>query len=364
MNYGIVRVEKIKLADGGGLRGRAMHDFRQFKSGQNEKTYMNQYTGCTSYAELRKKAEAMWATLDGKPRSDAVGLLEVMVTTTAGGIPDGKEADFFADVRREVEGWYGPNSVLSMAIHRDETTPHCHLFVMPISRKEVKKNRLNKEEKARIEAGGKWPSQVKTRLDTKKLLDGRESLSALQTAFHSHVFKKYGLERGEIHVEEEKKKHNVRSSLKLKEEALAKKELELTKKEEQVDRERQDIKVEVAKQVTVENTRLQQQWKEQTDRTNAYYHKKYDDASAQLHKNYDDAMAKWSSYVPSDLAHYDRVMNFCTSTSHGNWETELENRKLTKGLIDKLLKIIYALKQQQLHNSRKSVSREMSGQER
>lgn len=221
MNYGILRVEKIKLADGGGLRGRAMHDFRQFKSSQNERTHTNQYEGCKSYDELRAKADAMWATLDGKPRSDAVGLLEVMVTTTAGGIPEGKEDAFFADVRKEVEGWYGPENILAMAIHRDETTPHCHLFVMPITRKSVKKNRLSKEEKSMVAAGGEWPSLVKLRLDTKKLLNGRESLSALQTSFHSHVFKKYGLERGEPHIDGEKKKHNIRSSLKLKEKALA-----------------------------------------------------------------------------------------------------------------------------------------------
>lgn len=220
IGYGILRVEKIKLADGGGLRGRAMHDFRQFK-GYGD-TSSNEYEGCRTYEELRKKAGDRWATLTGKPRSDAVGMLEVMVTTTAGHLPKEREAEFFASVRREVEQWYGAENVLAMAVHRDETTPHCHIFVAPIERKAVKKNRLSKEEKERVEAGEDWPTSEKVQLNAKKLLDGKESLSRLQTNFHAHVFMEFGLERGEISVHDEEKKRNVRSNLRRKEELLDK----------------------------------------------------------------------------------------------------------------------------------------------
>ena len=215
IGYGILRVEKIKLADGGGLRGRAMHDFRQFK-GYGD-TSSNEYEGCRTYEELRKKAGERWATLTGKPRSDAVGMLEVMVTTTAGHLPKEREEEFFVSVRREVEQWYGAENVLAMAVHRDETTPHCHIFVAPIERKAVKKNRLSKEEKRRVDAGEGWPTSDKVQLNAKKLLDGKESLSRLQTNFHAHVFRAFGLERGEISVNDEEKKKNVRSNLKKKE---------------------------------------------------------------------------------------------------------------------------------------------------
>ena len=232
IGYGILRVEKIKLADGGGLRGRAMHDFRQFK-GYGD-TSSNEYEGCRTYEELRKKAGDRWATLTGKPRSDAVGTLEVMVTTTAGHLPKEREEEFFASVRREVEQWYGAENVLAMAVHRDETTPHCHIFVTPITRKAVKKNRLNKEEKKRVEAGEDWPTSEKVQLNAKKLLDGKESLSRLQTNFHAHVFMAFGLERGEISVNDEEKKRNVRSNLRRKEELIIMKESQVKKRDEAV----------------------------------------------------------------------------------------------------------------------------------
>ncbi len=224
-NYGILRVEKIKLSDGGGLRGRAMHDFRQFsnvtKMFDRKETALNEYVGCRNYEELITKARENWGKCT-RTRSDAVGMLEVVVTTTSGALQKEEEGDFFRDVLTEVESWYGSDNVLGMAIHRDETTPHCHIFLTPIEEKICHKTRVSAESKGYFE--------YVTQLNAKKICGGRAALSSLQDKFHKNVFSKYGLKRGES-VGNEKKK-NVRSSLKAKEQALNQRESELNQLDE------------------------------------------------------------------------------------------------------------------------------------
>lgn len=245
--YGILRVEKIKLSDGGGLRGRALHNFREFESSKNtfepELTAKNEYVGAQSYEELRAAAAARWETLTDKPRSDAVGMLEVMVTTTAGALPERREQDFFESVRKEVASWYGEENVLAMAVHRDETTPHCHIFLTPIETKVVQKAHLSAKEKDIVQRknSGQQLSEdeqsvyksvfkKKTSLNARKLMNGKKGLSALQTEFHQHVFSHFGLERGEIGGDEPKK--NVRSSLRIKARQLDEREAAVLADEE------------------------------------------------------------------------------------------------------------------------------------
>lgn len=228
--YGILRVEKIKLSDGGGIHGRAMHDFREFdnvaKVFDRAMTRQNEYIGCQNTAELKQRAEERWSTLT-KSRSDSVGMLEVMVTTTANSLQKNDEKQFFQDVWNEVASWYGEENVLTMAIHRDETTPHCHIFLTPIETKEVKKTRSSRAEQLLHD-----DTKTVTQLNAKRLLNGRESLSQLQDDFHAHVFSKYGLDRGE--KEPEIKKKNVRSSLRAKEIQLKEREEVLEQKIQEV----------------------------------------------------------------------------------------------------------------------------------
>lgn len=245
--YGILRVEKIKLADGGGLRGRALHNFREFESSKEtfepELTAKNEYFGARSYEELKAAAAARWAALTGKPRSDAVGMLEVMVTTTAGALTKRQEKDFFESIRKEVASWYGEENVLAMAIHRDETTPHCHIFLTPIETKTVQKTHMSSKDKAVFakKKAGEQLSEAeqavyneiyreKTVLSSRKVMGNRADLSALQTEFHEHVFSRFGLERGEIGGDEPKK--NVRSSLRVKAQQLDEREAAVLADEE------------------------------------------------------------------------------------------------------------------------------------
>lgn len=212
MAYGIMRVEKIKLSAGGELYGRAKHNFREFPNRSEmfepEKTRQNEYIGAQNYNELRKMANERWGKLSGGTRSDAVGMLEVIFTTSAGALSKNQEQDFFQNCLEEVQSWYGAENVLSMQIHRDETTPHCHIFLTPIETVKIRKNRLSEAEK-RLPSDSPELFKVKTQLNAKRLLNGRSTLSALQTRCHENIFKKYGLERGEVGST----KKNVRSKI-------------------------------------------------------------------------------------------------------------------------------------------------------
>lgn len=232
--YGILRVEKIKLADGGGLRRRATHDFRQnanvSKMFEPKMTRTNEYLISSTYEEMIEKARERWSTLDRQPRSDAVGMLEVMITTTAEALSPMSEKDFFSDCLKEVSSWYGKENVVGMTIHRDETTPHCHVFITPISQKLIKPTRHK--------AGEIPVPTCENRLDCKKIISDKKSLVRLQNDFHKDVFSKYGLARGD---HEPDKKRNVRSDLRKRSERLDKREKALDKYEKELNQYEKDM---------------------------------------------------------------------------------------------------------------------------
>jgi hypothetical protein len=233
-NYGIMRIEKIKLSDGGGLRRRATHNYRQNdntrKVFEPRLTRTNEYLITSSYDEMIEKARQNWAKLDKKPRSDAVGMLEVMITTTAGALSPMSEKEFFADCLKELSSWYGAENVVGLTIHRDETTPHCHAFITPVSQKLIKPTR-HKE-------GEKPVATMRTTLDAKKVISDRKSLIILQDNVFKRVFMRYGLSRGD-HLPG--KKRNVRSDLRKRSERLDKREKALDKYEAEINQYEKDM---------------------------------------------------------------------------------------------------------------------------
>ena len=79
-----------------------------------------------------------------------------------------QQKQFFADCTDFFSERYGKENVISAVLHLDESTPHLHFNLMPVT-------------------GG--------RLCAKELFD-RKALRDLQTDFYEAVGKKYGLERG------------------------------------------------------------------------------------------------------------------------------------------------------------------------
>ena len=131
----------------------------------------NTYRGVGSTAELKAFIDERVGTVKRKVRPDAVKLVEIVVAaspefTTTGGDIEGylaKASDWLIDK-------FGRENVASITVHRDETTPHLHALVVPITKD--------------------------GRLSAKDTLGGREKLSALQTEFHEQVGAGFGLFRG------------------------------------------------------------------------------------------------------------------------------------------------------------------------
>ncbi len=112
-------------------------------------------------------------TLKRKLRSDAVYMNSFVLTSDKEffmSLPPAVEKDFFMDCVKFFAEKYGAENIISAVVHKDETTPHLHLNLVPIT-------------------NGK--------LCSKDLYD-RKKLSELQTAFYEKVGKKWGLERGKF----------------------------------------------------------------------------------------------------------------------------------------------------------------------
>lgn len=119
--------------------------------------------------------------LPSKYRKDAVTCLEFLVT----GSREAMEAMGPTKAReylKESAVWIwqrfgGHANVVCGATHRDETTEHLSLFIVPAYQNERRE----------------------TCISAKRFIDGPKALADLQTAFNREVASKYGLERGEEH---------------------------------------------------------------------------------------------------------------------------------------------------------------------
>lgn len=112
-------------------------------------------------------------TLKRKLRSDAVYMNSYVLTSDKeffASLPLAAEKEFFKDCVKFFADKYGAENIISAIVHKDETTPHLHLNLVPIT-------------------NGK--------LCSKDLYD-RKKLSELQTEFYKRVGKKWGLKRGKF----------------------------------------------------------------------------------------------------------------------------------------------------------------------
>ena len=195
--YGILRIEKIKASSGGGVVGRLKHDLRE-TSYENERTEKNQVlepknsgdpvAWQTAFARYKKITE------DCKKRSDSVGAIEVVITSSER--PDMTRAEHLAYLN-EAQKWamrkFGLKNCFLNVLHMDEKVPHIHLMFAPVEETE----RLKKQTAEERRAGVQRTEKIR-QLNAKKWLNGKKSLSEMQTDFFENVSKKYGFERGEL----------------------------------------------------------------------------------------------------------------------------------------------------------------------
>ena len=106
------------------------------------------------------------------PRKDAVVMNSFVLgsdKTFFDGLAKIEQYNFFSDCYKFFAERYGEENIIAAVVHNDETTPHMHLNLMPIT--------------------------SDRRLCSKQLFD-KPQLQKLQTDFYEEVGKRYGLQRG------------------------------------------------------------------------------------------------------------------------------------------------------------------------
>jgi hypothetical protein len=114
------------------------------------------------------------------PRKDAVVMNSFVLgsdKTFFDGLAKVEQYNFFSDCYKFFAERYGEENIIAAVVHNDETTPHMHLNLMPVTKD--------------------------GRLCSKQLFD-KPQLQQLQTDFYETVGKRWGLQRGK---EGSQKKH-------------------------------------------------------------------------------------------------------------------------------------------------------------
>ena len=177
MSFAIYRTAKLKSM--GEIGGSLSHTYRTrpTPNADENKLHLNKHM----FETYNQCFFALKNAIPEKRRSNAVLCIEHLITAspTWSGWGTKKEEEFFKKSLEFLNKKYGKENVIACSIHRDETTPHLIVYVVPIDEK-----------------GG---------LNAKKWLGGRSKLSQTQTDFANEV-KSLGLERG---LENSKARHKT-----------------------------------------------------------------------------------------------------------------------------------------------------------
>lgn len=261
--YGIFRIEKIRLSDGGETIGRLKHMFREFKNNSfdPELTKQNKHFLVDSAEEAMKAYKTRIKSITTptyKPQKNAVGLYECIFTSTAGAIPKERENEFFERSYNTLCKVFGSENVLAGVSHADETSIHSHWIITPIHKTVHMLRRTNKEKEKGI-----FRTRIQNQLNATHWTGRPELLSQLQDIMWSEVFKHFDLDRGEIELPSNrtKKKKNVRSDIKKREKIISLEEANQKKQKEELNKIEQELNIK-KKQLEEEASILQTQKKD------------------------------------------------------------------------------------------------------
>ncbi len=185
MNFVILRT--AKLSSNGEVAASMEHSMR---NAQNSPKPPNADPTLAGENELIGKdsfREAYQAYRDHLPervRKNGVRCIEYLVTASPeamNGKTRSQQDDYLKDSIKWLEKNHGAENVICAAIHRDELTPHMHVYVVPYSQEKDSQGNLKKPGK----------------LNCREFLGGAAKLTKLQTDFAKEVGGDHGLKRGE-----------------------------------------------------------------------------------------------------------------------------------------------------------------------
>ena len=175
VGYAVVHMMKIKSGAVGGIQS---HNNREHEPKTNPDVDMSRSEDnydlipCDNYKRSIKEKLSNLVESSRAVRKDAVVVCNFIVTSdneTMDALGTDRQREFFQDSVKWFSDRYGVDRVLNATVHMDETTPHLHIGVMPIT------------QDGRLSA---------------KAIFTKTEMKAIQTEFARDVGEKYGLERG------------------------------------------------------------------------------------------------------------------------------------------------------------------------
>lgn len=175
VGYAVVHMMKIKSGAVGGIQS---HNNREHEPKTNPDVDMSRSEDnydlipCDNYKRSIKEKLSNLVESSRAVRKDAVVVCNFIVTSdneTMEALGTDRQREFFQDSVKWFSDRYGADRVLNATVHMDETTPHLHIGVMPIT------------QDGRLSA---------------KAIFTKTEMKAIQTEFARDVGEKYGLERG------------------------------------------------------------------------------------------------------------------------------------------------------------------------
>ena len=175
VGYAVVHLMKIKSGAVGGIQS---HNNREHEPKTNPDVDMSRSEDnydlipCDNYKRSIKEKLSNLVESSRAVRKDAVVVCNFIVTSdseTMEALGTDHQREFFQDSVKWFSDRYGADRVLNATVHMDETTPHLHIGVMPIT------------QDGRLSA---------------KAIFTKTEMKAIQTEFARDVGEKYGLERG------------------------------------------------------------------------------------------------------------------------------------------------------------------------
>ena len=175
VGYAVVHMMKIKSGAVGGIQS---HNNREHEPKTNPDVDMSRsednydLISCDNYKRSIKEKLSNLVESSRAVRKDAVVVCNFIVTSdneTMNALGADRRREFFQDSVKWFSDRYGADRVLNATVHMDETTPHLHIGVMPIT------------QDGRLSA---------------KAIFTKTEMKAIQTEFARDVGEKYGLERG------------------------------------------------------------------------------------------------------------------------------------------------------------------------
>jgi len=175
VGYAVVHMMKIKSGAVGGIQS---HNNREHEPKTNPDVDMSRsednydLVPCSNYKKSIKEKLSNLVKSNRAIRKDAVVVCNFIVTSdnaTMEALGVERQREFFEDSVKWFSDRYGADRILNATVHMDETTPHLHVGVVPIT------------QDGRLSA---------------KAIFTKTEMKAIQTEFARDVGEKYGLERG------------------------------------------------------------------------------------------------------------------------------------------------------------------------